>query len=250
MVVDIIIITILIIFIFFGIKRGFAYSIITLFGASVNSFLAFLLTNPFKMLLTRFGLTGLIKTTYATKMAGMAGFETNLVGMEANALNEHVTATINSSGFSGLTKTLTRWFCKITPEQIADRESVTLTDILSKAYSLFWITLISFVVAFLIIYLILFLLTKLVRSAKEHKSFNFVDNSLGFLFGFVRGTIYICLIIGIIALFKEDGILSWLIAYIKEAKIGGWVYSWVNPFVDKYINFDSIITAAQQVMPQ
>ena len=89
MVVDIIIIAILVVFVIIGIKKGLVFSILSFFGMSVNAFLAFLLTKPFKALLTSFGLTGVIKGAYAARMAEMAGFADNLVGMDATALNEH-----------------------------------------------------------------------------------------------------------------------------------------------------------------
>ena len=61
---DIIIILILLVCLFIGVKRGLAISLINLFSATINIFLSALLTNPLKLLLGKFGLTELIQGGY------------------------------------------------------------------------------------------------------------------------------------------------------------------------------------------
>ena len=251
MVIDIIIILVLLIFVVVGLKKGLAISLINIFSGTINFLCATLLTKPFRALFETVGLTGAIQNGYSIRMNAMSGFSTNLVTLDAGQLKNHIETTINQSNFSGITKTLTKWFCKISPEQIAGRESVTLTDILSKAYSSFWITLISFAVAFGIIYLVIFLITKIINKAKEDsKLFKHIDRILGVIFGLARGALYVCLVVAVISLFRENGLLGDLIAYLKESKIGGWAYSIINPFVDNYINFDNIINFAHNVAAQ
>ena len=243
MILDIAIIIFILIFVIIGIKKGFAFSMISMFGGTVNLFFATILTNPFRSLLSTIGLTGSIQGVYASKMATMAGFETELVGMGAEELSSTVNNAINDSGFSWLTKTLTRWFCKITPENIAHKTSCTLKDILSDAYSSFWSTFIAFAVAFGLIYLVLFLISKAMKAAKRDRAFDFFDKALGLVFGLVRGAMYIALLIAILSLFSENGLLGPVIEYVKSAKIAGWGYNLINPLVDNYINFENLIAA-------
>lgn len=243
MILDIAIVVIILIFVIIGIKKGFAFSLISLFGGTVNLFFATILTGPFKSLLSTIGLTGSIQGVYASKMATMAGFETELVGMGAEELTTTVNNAINNSGFSWVTKTLTRWFCKLTPENIAHKTSCTLKDILSDAYSSFWSTFIAFAVAFGLIYLVLFLISKAMKAAKRDRAFDFFDKVLGLLFGLVRGAMSIAFLIAILSLFSENGLLGPVIDYVKASKIGGWGYNLINPIVDHYINFENIIAA-------
>jgi|GEM_PF-7098157 len=244
---DILIIVLTLILVVTGSIKGLGSSILSVFSGTINILLAALLTGPLKSLFKAFGLTNAIKSAYIAKMSTMSGFGVNLVGLNSSELNSFITTSINNSKFSGFIKLLTKWFCKVTPEQIADKEFITLSDILSNAYSNFWITLFSFIISFALIYLVIFIISRIIKKARTNHSFYKADNFLGFIFGLARSFVCIAIIIGVVSLLKEDGIMSWLVSYVKSSVIGGWAYSFINPFVDNYINFENIIALAKSL---
>lgn len=241
--IDVGIILIVLVFILIGLWKGFVFSILSLFSSTVNFFISLVLVRPTTNLLNNwFGFEGALTNGFASKLTSMhAGFNTNMVGMTKDEIASHITTTFAESRFPF--KGLFQSMLKITPEKIEGKTSCTLNDILSKSLGSFFSLIITFVVIFALIYLILFIIGRISKKAHEVNGIRAVDRILGFVFGAIKGIIVICLIFGIISLFSEDGALSGLFDYIHASKIGNWVYSNINYFVDKYVNFKAIAEA-------
>ena len=240
--IDIIIISILLIFIIIGICKGFMSSFLSLFKGLVLIFLAILLTSPINMLVNKIGITNSIKSAYSMRMDSMPGFNTNLVNLDAQTLNTHIKTTINESELPNITKTTTNWFLKISPEQIANKENITLNNILSNSYSNFWSTLISFTISFLLILIILLILNKITQKSKQIPVIKATDRVLGAIYGFIHGTIIICVLLAILNLFSPTGLLEPIYSAIYASKIGDWAFSQVHLFIQKYLNFNTLLT--------
>lgn len=233
--IDIIIIAILLIFIIVGVCRGFIFSLLSVFGGIINIYLATLLTKPMTSLTSTIGLNSAITNAYAQKMQAFSGFNENLVGKTAEQLQAHIKSSIDGSSLSGITKTLTNWFLKISPENLQGKTSVTLTDILSKAFASFWCVLIAFIVSLVIVYLVLWVITLIANKLKQIKPINATDKILGVLFGAVKGSLIVCLIFAVLSLFNQTGIMGDVVSAIQSSKIGGWSYHYVYDFVHNYL---------------
>jgi len=239
--VDYIIIAITVVFIIIGTYKGLMFSVLSFFGGTVNIYLSMLLTTPLTSLVTKIGITSAISNGYVAKFASCNGFNTALSTIETSNLSNFVTNSINTSNLSGLTKTLTKWFFKPTPEAVAARPEATLSSSLSSAYANFWSTLIAFAISFALITLALWLITKICQKAKENKTVNVIDRIFGFFFGIVRAGIIICLILAIFSVFKPDGVLGDVISYINQSKIGGFIFKYATDFVEKFITTAKIV---------
>ena len=239
--IDIGIIAVLLIFICIGFWKGFIFSILSLFGTFINFIISLVLTKPTYLLLNKwFKLESAIQSKLTKSISSMNdGFNSNLLEMSNSEANNHISKTLNDSDFP-----LNKLFDKlinIKTENITNKEELTLTNILSESLSKFFSLAISFVVIFALIYLILFLLTIITKKIKEIETIRVTDRILGVLFGIINGSITIIFIIGFIALFREDGIFESIINYIKDSTIGGFAYTYINQFIDKYITLENVV---------
>lgn len=239
--VDVIIIVTLLVFITIGVWKGFMFSFLSLFSGLVNVFLSIILTRPVSSLLSTVGLKGAIANQYISKFAHLPDFQINLADI-ANPTGFAKNA-ITHSNLPALSKTVTKWFMKIPESELQGRGSVTLSNILSQAYSSFWCTLIAFVLSFALIMIVLFLLSKLAKKSKEITVINKTDRFLGFVFGTVRGALIICAIFAFLSFFNRNGILKALFDYIDRSLIGKWAFKNVSHFMNTYIDLKSIIIA-------
>ena len=238
--IDVGIIIIMLIFVVVGIWKGFVFSILSLFSSTVNFFISLLLVRPTTNLLNNwFGFEKALTNGFASKLSSMSTkFNTNMVGMSKDEISNHISSALSESKFPF--KNLFQNMLNVTPEKIEGKTSCSLNDILSKSLGTFFSLIITFIILFILIYLILFIIGKISKKAQEVNSIRSIDRMLGFIFGIAKGAIVICVIFAILSFFNEGGILSGLFDYIHTSKLGNWIYTNVNYFVDKYANLKDI----------
>jgi len=240
--VDIVIILILLIFIIIGCVKGFMFSILSIFGGTVNFIISLFLCKPcFNILNGWFGIENNLLNSISSKFTNMStlfDIELSSFGSQAE-LSSHVKETINNSSLSGFTKGLLNNTVHITTENV-EGTNVTLNNIISKSFATFITLIISFVIVFILIYLVLWILSLISKKAKENNGIRTTDRILGFIFGIVKGFLVIVVIFSILSLFNENGLLHDLFISIKSSTIGNWIYTNVDTFIHKYINFKDI----------
>lgn len=243
--IDAILLVILIVFVSIGFWKGFIFSILSMFSAFINFVLAIFLTRPVTNLLNSwFGLEGGLTNAFSNKITSMGeGFSTNLVGMTDSEISTHVSSTLKESNFP--MQNLFKSMLNIKADQIADKTSLTLNDILSKSLGSFFSLIISFVIVFLLIYLVLWIISLISKKAKEVDGIRIVDRLLGVVFGLVKGALTIAFVFAILSFFSEDGVLEPVFNYINNSAIGSWAYQNINTLVDKYLNFDTLSKVVQ-----
>jgi len=239
--IDIVIIAVLIIFVIVGCVKGFMFSVISLFGGTVNFIISLFLCTPMSNFLNKvFSLESSISSGFANNLSTMNGFDVVLSEFKSQQeLSSHVNETINNSSLSNFTKGLLNNTVHITTENVAGTE-VTLNNIISASFATFLTLVISFTIVFVLIYLILWILSAISKKARQVSDIRLTDRIFGILFGFIKGALAIVLVFGILSFFNENGLLSDLFGYIKESTIGNWLYSTVDGFVTKYIDLKEI----------
>ena len=241
--VDFIIIGILLIFIIIGCCKGFVFSILSLFGTSVNFLISVALCKPVSNLLnSTFGLNTAISKSFTSKLTTMSSnFDIPLSSFTTQSdLNTHISETLNNSSLSGFSKKILSNTIVVTPENVQN-SNLTLNNIISKSLATFISLIISFIVVFVLIYLILWLISFLSKKANQISDIRFTDRLLGSIFGFIRGSLLIIFIFLILSFFNQNGLFSGLFNHINNSTIGNWLYTSVKTFSDKYINFKEII---------
>lgn len=241
--IDIVLIVLLVVFVAIGFWKGFIFSVLSLFSVFINFILSLFLTKPISSLFNGWGLETKLASAFASKISSIhTGFDTNMIGMNQEQINNHVSTTLSEGDFPF--KSMFERMIDFSPEAVAHKTNLTLTDILSKSLGNFFSLVISFTVAFLLISLVLWLIGFISKKAKQVEGIRVVDRLLGVVFGLIRGAIAISTIFTVLAFFKEDGILQTVFEYIDSSTIGSWVYENMNTLVDKYLNFGEITQAA------
>jgi len=241
--IDIVILLIFIIFIILGCFKGFAFSVISLFGSTVNFVISMFLCKPVSNLLNKiFNIENSIATSISNKLSNMStAFDTQLSTFQNQTeLSSHINETINNSSLNGFEKKILNSTITITPENVSNSD-VTLNNIISSSTATFLNIIISFIITFILIYLILWLLSILSKKANQISDIRLTDRILVFVFLFIIASFIIVFICFILSLFNENGLLSSLFNQINNSIIGNWCYDTVNTFVTKYINIKDII---------
>jgi len=244
---DAIIIVVLLIFMAFGIKKGFMFSVIDMFGFFVNFVIAVFLTGPIRSLLGLMGMeSGIAGSLYGHYVGLGSGFTTDLISYQTTYGNvtDYVNETINGSSMSGFGKKL---FNGTINNRLAEKlaessnESVSLADIISKSLAQFITVVAAFIISFILIYVILLLLKLVCKHIQQSSFANVFDKIFGGAFGLVKGFMFFVLIFAVLSFFSDNGLLGTVIGYINKSAIGGWLRTNVNTFMIKYIDIKQFI---------
>ena len=241
------IIIVLLIFIGFGIKKGFMFSVIDVFSITVNFIIALFLSSPIKSLLNLAGMQSSIASSLFDKYSSMgSAFTTDLIDYQSKYGNvtNFVNEAFDSSSLTNFGKKLFNGSINnnlTTKLAESTNTSVTLADIMSKSVAQFITVVASFIIAFLIICIILLILKKVSSKLKESKAVNVFDKIFGAIFGLVKGFLFCVAVFAVLSFFSDNGILSTVINYINESAIGGWLRTNVNTFMIEYIDIKQFI---------
>ena len=243
---DAIIIVILLIFMAFGIKKGFMFSIIDMFGFFVNFVISLFLSKPMHGLLGFMGMERSIASGLFAKYSTFNGFTTDLIEYQQvnGNVTDYVNETINNSPLNGFEKKL---FNGTINHNLADKlaassnSTVSLADIMSKALAQFITVITAFIISFILIYVVLLVLRIVSKKLKESNFVNVFDKIFGAGFGIVRGFMFLVLIFAVLSFFSDNGILGTVINYINQSAIGGWLRRSVNTFMIQYVDIKQFI---------
>ena len=241
---DAIIIVVLLIFMAFGIKKGFMFSVIDLFGFFVNFVIALFLTNPMRNLLGVMGMeNGIANNLYQHYSGFGSNFTQDLTAIsDGRTVSTFVTDTINESPLSGFSKRLFNGTINNhLSEKLAGKSNITLADIMSKSVAQFITVVTAFVICFILLYVLLLILRIISKKLQESTFVNVWDKIFGGVFGLVRGAMFFVLIFGILSFFSDNGFLAPLMNYINQSAIGGWLRTSVNTFMINYIDIKQAI---------
>lgn len=241
------IIVVLLIFIAFGIKKGFMFSVIDMFGVFVNFVIALFLCKPIRALLNLCGMETGIAGSLAKHYSAFEGFTADLKSISSKDLSNFVKDSINNSGMSGFGKKL---FGGIINRDLANRvsENNTLSNIISKSIAQFITVIVAFIIAFVLIYVVLLVLRIISKKLQQSRFVNVFDKIFGGCFGLVRGFMLVVGIFVVLSFFSDEGILSSVFGYINQSFLGHWLRTSVNNFMVEYIDIKQFIIDILQRM--
>lgn len=240
------IIVVLLIFVAFGIKKGFMFSVIDMFGVFVNFVIALFLCKPLRAFLNVCGMETGIAGSLAKHYSAFEGFTINLKSYSGN-ISDFVNESIKNSGMSGFGKKL---FNGIINNNLAGEtgklaqssaENITLSDIISKSIAQFITVVLAFIIAFALIYVALLVLRIISKRMQQSKFVNVFDKIFGGCFGLVKGFMFVVAIFVVLSFFSDNGLLSSVINYINHSAIGHWLRTSVNNFMVEYVNIKQFI---------
>ncbi len=229
-IVDIALIVIILIFAIVGCVKGFVKSFLATFGWLFALIFAVLLCSAVTNFLeNKFGLVSSIS-------GGVGNFLTGIFGDKImnTTLREATEEVLNGSSLSG-------WLISIVLD-VKELEGVpmdvTVNQIISPVFGYYATCVISIVGLFILFRIVFFIIGELMKFLHKIKLIGFVDRLLGFLFGVIRGFIFVQIIM-IIIRFIPMGFLQQIVTYLDASGFA--------TFIQKINLFSVMLSALSQV---
>lgn len=213
-VIDILALTLIFLFAFMGLKKGFAKSFITTFGMFLSLIFAALLASTSAGVLQKnFGMVESISN-------GLSGFLTNIFGdaLMNTTLEQATEANMSEAGVFS-------WVIRIVLSIQSNNKiptDVTLNQIICPVIAYYIVLIIAFIILYILFRLALFLLGEFIVKLHFFKTVRRADKTLGFIFGLMQGIFLfelIVLVIGII----PTGFFQSMLVEINNAPISGFL---------------------------
>lgn len=230
--IDIVFIVLIILFGLWGLKQGFLASLISLVGIAVSIVIAVWLAPPFASFVDNL-CGGAISDMFANTMTSVVSGFGNLDYAVTSATK--ASDLIANFDANGVVKTLLN--VMLGNEILAEGTNVLLW-FTTKLGGLLT-TLCGAVVLFLLIRIALALLGKLFDKITEARVINGLDRVLGFLFGAIKGLIFVAVAIAIINILCvipsiNDFVTTWLDKTTFLNDYAQWIFKLIDDFTSKY----------------
>ena len=105
---------------------------------------------------------------------------------------------------------------------------------------------IAVIVMFVIIRIAILLLAKLFDALSKNKVVSGIDRAVGLLFGLIKGSILVCIVLAVFYLIANQTVLNW----IDGSTITKWVYTYVCEFVEFLVSKFNLPKQITELFPQ
>ncbi len=235
-VIDIIVIAGLLVFGIIGMVKGFLNTILSLFSTVASIGVAIFCAKPVsKFLNNTFGLVSKIGGKIAESIgAGITPFQS------AEAAGSPITGEYtgemlkNYLGNDGLTfqERIYRLFIEdskvFTAGETAAQSDQIVVQYIGERLAAVISVIIAAVLIFIAIKIAVLLLSKLFNALTKHRAISGIDRTLGLLFGLVKASVIICVVLGVFYLIANSTVQGW----IDNSVVTKWIYQYVTQFVD------------------
>ena len=234
--IDIVVLAILIIFAFVGMRRGLIDAVLSLFNTLVSILIAFWASKPFAGFLEQcFKVTSWLSKNIANMLSSWSSsfgtaVESSITGTQA----------IEASSLSGWQQTI----LKLMVDECVIEAGSKPADMFANILAPVALIVISGIFAFILIKVAVFLLSKLFDALLKSRTLKSLDRLLGFVLGAVKGALIICVIMGITIFIPNDKIIT----EIDKTQITKIAYQPVTDFIRVNIA-DKLQAWAEDIMP-
>lgn len=201
-----------------GAGKGFLKGLVGIIGVIVAIALAYLLAGPFANLLeAMFGTTTAFTSSFSGYFGSIEGLN---VAVGDNSLAEAMTESLHIPSF--LSELI---FNKIIIVTGVDPE-MTIAEVFSETFAIIIMQAISGVALFIIFSIVLSILVNLLTKLFEHISLlGYVNTILGLALGFVKGLLFVCVVVFVLYLIPAQGLQTCLsntilLQYIEQLIVG------------------------------
>lgn len=227
-----------------GYFKGFLHSIASLFNWLVKLIVSFLLCKPFGLFLSKVTpwdnqiSSGLLK-----RFSGFGdSFNANLVGLNPDQLTDHVGKALQDNNIPRFLRGIFKSIFNITPESLEGKAQITLAEIMSGTLAQIIMIAIAFVVIFILLVIVIAIIKVISKKIKARKTVvTKVDRILGLLVGAAKSFLILCVVFGILYLFRNSELFSGLTTTINKSFIGKHVSDLINIIFTKYFNIKDIL---------
>ena len=220
MIADIILILLLLFFGYRGLKNGFMKSILSFAGILLSFILALLFTS-----------------TLASALDGSAihNFFLNTSGDMLGSIGEFMSTTIPSYDmlYDSLCIKLPDFLAKILADSASSlfgsSANMTIAELLTPGLTSIFMTLVSFFILFIGSFILIKIIKSLVSAITSLPIINVVDKILGFVFGFIKGFVFISVVLLLLSFLGNISFIETMMVYINDSTLVSYLYN--NNFI-------------------
>ena len=242
-ILDVGVILVFILAILIGARRGLIGSIAKILGGFIRLVLSIVLAKPVVKLISLTKIDERLFDNISSRCAGISEkFNVNLVGMDEQSLNTFVVDALSDAKVPKLFRGFFINLFSISPESLATKESVNLSELMGVAIGNIILLIISFVSLLLILWLITKLIIKLSRrSTKSNTIFAKTNKWLGGVFGFIKAILVVFVVFVCISFFSDFAFMETVISFINSTHVCKFLYRISEALINSSFNIKQMI---------
>lgn len=231
--IDVIIVALVVVFAFIGLRKGFFKSVLSMVSGVVVIIVSFLLASPVAKLINKiYDFNGLLAGKLCKSIAGMGTFYSQTIpeGVSGSDLVNQIPSSTN-----GFLKKLMSHVLK--PLSAGDVQGATVADIVSGAFASIIVTVIVGILLFVLIKIIIALATRLFDNITKNRVFGATNKLLGLAFGAVKGFIIVVVFAIVLTFLTVIPTVNTKLSPILQdhTKIARPIYNYTDEMVEKYV---------------
>ena len=235
-VIDIIIIAVLLVFAIVGMVKGFLNTILSLFGTLASIGVAILTARPVAKFLDKiFGIIGAIGGKLSGTITNITPFQSAdpyIDTINGTQLKEYISS--NNPGFKERVYTLFIEDAKVFTAEGGDyvAADAEVVNYIAQRLAAVITLVIAAVIVFILLKVAVLILSKLFDALTKNRAISGIDRTLGLLFGFAKGALLVCIVLGVFYLISNSTVTGW----IDNSTVTKWIYKYVTEFVQMIAN--------------
>lgn len=216
MIADIIIVLIVIVFGFFGLKKGFMKSLLSFAGVFLALVIAFIFADNISAALVDTQLGKIINDFSLKMLNGIGGLMTTVVPSYDELLGT-------------LSQTLPMVIAKILAESInkytGDIANKTIAELLTPTLSNILLTILSFVIIFVVLLIVFAIVKAIVGAITDLPIIKQLDKALGFVLGVIKGIVFVYVILLVLSFVSGAPFMQSVMTIMNESKLALYLYN-------------------------
>ena len=238
-IIDIVIITVLVIFGIVGMVKGFLNTIISLFGNLASLAIAIFTAKPVSSFLDKtFGIVSKLASKIAPSFSAIAPFPE---GSEATLTGADLKTYLSTDGLTFQERLISMFI----NDETVFTSNAEIVEYISGTIAGIAAMVISAVVMFILIRIAILLLAKLFDALTKNKAIGGLDRVVGLLFGLLKGALLVFVVLSVFYLIANTTVDGW----IQNSVVTKWLYQYVCQIVDSIVSKFNLPDIIKSIFP-
>lgn len=227
-----------------GVFRGFLKTVLSFCGNLVKLIISFFLSKPIATLISNWTRADdNLRARFFDWASGLSDkFNINLVGMNQTELTNHINTALSDASFPRILRGVFSSIFNITPQNIANHQSITIADLVSISLAQFTLIAICFVAIFVLLFILIFVLKRISKKVFERNRFLFkTDRILGAVIGLLQGLFVALVLLSIVSIFKNSEAFSGFFTTLDKSAVTKPLSEFIFRLIDNYFDFNGFL---------
>ena len=241
-IIDIVIITVLVIFGIIGMAKGFLNTIISLFGNLASLAIAFFTAKPVSSFLDKtFGIVSKLASKIAPSFSAIAPLPEGSDLAEATLTGADLKTYLSTDGLTFQERLISMFI----NDETVFTSNAEIVEYISGTIAGIAAMVISAVVMFILIRIAILLLAKLFDALTKNKAIGGLDRVVGLLFGLLKGALLVFVVLSVFYLIANTTVDGW----IQNSVVTKWLYQYVCQIVDSIVSKFNLPDIIKSIFP-